>query len=166
MEALPGPSGMRRLMRSRVVGCVVVRRGRGRTIAIWHAPRVALRGGAVAGSPGGMWVRVALHGALLVGWRFMVIELIVLVIVETVALHTLRRAGAPVSMTGGAGRAVVGRRRVMVRGKRGLRARRTEPTRGRGRQSVLLAGRGGSPDGLTDHGRVGNMGPGRSGGLG
>lgn len=99
MEALPGPSGMRRLMRSRVVGGVVVRRGRGRTIAIWHAPRVALRGGAVAGSPGGMWVRVALHRALLVGWRFMVIELIVLVIVETVALHTLRRVGAPVSMT-------------------------------------------------------------------
>lgn len=153
-------------MRSWVGGGVVVRRGRGRTIAIWHAPRVALRGCAVAGSPGGMWVRVALHRALLVGWRLVVIELIVLVIVETVPLHTLCRAGAPVRMTGGAGRAVVGRRRVVVRGKWGLGARRTEPTGGRGRQSVLLAGRGGAPDGLTDHGRVGNVGPGSSGGLG
>lgn len=166
MEALPGPSGMRRLMRSRVGGGVVVRRGRGRTVTVRHAPRVALRGGAVAGSPWGMWVRVALHRALLVRWRLVVIELVVLVVVETVALHTLRRTRAPVRMTGGAGRAVVGRRWVVVRGKRGLGAWRTEPTGGRGRETVLLAGRGGATDGLTDHGRIGDVGPGRSRGLG
>lgn len=141
-------------MSSWVGGGVVVGRGRRRTVAVRHAPRMwlALRGGAVAGSPGGMWVRVALHRALLVGRRLVVIKLVVLVIVETVALHALRRAGAPVRVTGGARRAVVGRRRVVVRGKRGFGAGRTEPTGGRGGESVLLARRRGAANGLTDHG--------------
>ncbi len=56
-------------------------------VAVRHAPRMwlALRGGAVVGSPGRMWVWVALHRALLVGRRLVVIELVVLVIVETIA---------------------------------------------------------------------------------
>lgn len=97
-------------MSSRVSGRVVVRRGRRRAVAIWHAPRVrlALRRGVVAGSPGGMRVRVALHGALLIGRRLMVIELIVLVVIEAVALHALCSPGAPVCMSARAGRAMVG----------------------------------------------------------
>lgn len=149
-------------MSSRVGGGVVVGRGRGRSVAVRHAPRMwlALRGDAVAGSPGGMWVWVVLHRALLIGRRLVVIELVVLVIVETVTLHTLRGAGAPVRMTGRARRAVVGR------GKWMLGSRRTEPTGGRGGGSVLLARRGGATDGLTDNGRVGDVGSGRGGGLG
>lgn len=54
----------------------------------------------------------------------------------------------------------------MVRGKRGLGARRTEAPGGWGGESALLAGRGGTADGLTDHGRVGDVWPGRSGCLG
>lgn len=69
---------------------------------------MALRRGVVAGSPRGMGVRVALHRALLVGWRLVVIELIVLVVIEAVTLHALCRLGAPVCMSAGAGRAVVG----------------------------------------------------------
>ncbi len=162
MEALPGPSGMRRLMSTRVGGGVVVGKGRGWMVAVRHAPRMwlALRGGAVVGSPGRMWVWVALHRALLVGRRLVVIELVVLVIVETIALHTLRGVGAPVCMTGRARRAVVGR------GKRRLRARRTEPTGARGGGSVLLARRGSAANGLTYHGRVSDVGSGCGGGLG
>lgn len=149
-------------MSSRVGGGVVVGRGRGRMVAIWHTPRMwlALRGGAVAGSPGGMWVRVALHRALIVGRRLVVIELVVLVVVETVTLHALCGVRAPVRVTGRARRAVVGR------GKRGLGAGWTEPTGGRGGETVLLAWRGGAANGLTDHGRVGDVGSGRGGGLG
>lgn len=127
---------------------------------------LALRGGAVAGSPGGMWVRVALHRALFIGRRLVVIELVVLVIVETVALHALRRAGAPVRVTGGVRRAVVGGRWMVVRGKRGFRAGRAEPMGSRSGETVLLARRGSAANGLTDHRRVGDVGSGRSGGLG
>lgn len=163
MKALPGPSGMGWLMRSRVGGGVVVCSGRGGTVAVRHASGVwlTLRWGSMTGSPGGMGVRVGLNRALLVGWRF-VIELVVLVVVETVPLHILWRAGGPVRMPG---RTVVGRGRVAVGGYWRFRARWRKPTWCGGRESVLLAWRGGAY-GFTDHGRIGDMRPGRSWGLG
>ncbi len=54
----------------------------------------------------------------------------------------------------------------MGRGKRRLRARRTEPTGARGGGSVLLARRGSAANGLTYHGRVSDVGSGCGGGLG